>query len=877
LKRKNLAVLLTLLIAFLAPTIAIPSEQSSAVMPNQIVGRLEPPQVTILEKNETGVTLRVDFFGFQRSQVEINGTVLDVLTIPSCGSAGEVGKPMLPMYGTALVVPFDAMLYGYVLESNSTDFVDFMVYPVQEPAEDQDEFIYPPFPTPPFTINGTFYSTFDGWYPTGIFEDGPAGTLRDVRVLPLTFVPFQHNPVQKILRFYSHITVRIEYMEGPVLMSQATLAPHTPSPHFANLYSSLLCYHQPATQELAVPKNAADPGWDFLIITDFALLDAANRLATRRNAQGLATHVVTTLDIPGGTADDIKAYIQNAYDTWNPRPSYLLLLGDAELIPTFYRTVHSGAGSYYPAGFRTGTDLYYAIMNGPEAGPPYYTEYWTPDIFYGRIPVDTLEQANVVLNKTFDYEDRQWMCSADLPGTALVAGYFQDDDPRDGYEDRRFILTSEEIRNYLLGEGFAVERLYTTEAAVNPTNYSLGTYDAGVPLPADLLRPTYPWNAGTADITNAINDGRFVVFHRDHGGSENRPTSPVEGWGDPLYDALNVPALNNNDHYTIVFSINCETGWFDGETDDYATRSFESLCEALIREGDGGAVGVFGATRISTSGWNDDLAKGFLDAIWPNFDAAFGPVASQLTMGEVLNYGKWYMYSHGGWPWDRRLQTYEIFHYFGDPTLQFKIPTLDTLPPEVTITYPADGAEIEADQTIDVQYIVTDNNDPSPTVVVDPSDPILPPLTVGPLTITVTATDCAGNVASASVTVEVIPKHVDIDVRPGTLANTIIFHGTLLPDEAYALIPVAALSTATFDARDINPATVRFGPTGIEAAVQRFMDMDVNNDGLIDRVFYFHPTSTGFNVGDATGKLTGFTYGGVAIEGSDNVQVLSLP
>ena len=755
-KRRSLAILLILLIALLTPFTEIKLVPSSSVTSDQIIGKLQPPEVTIIEENETGITLKVDFFGFQRSQVEEDDLVLDVLTILGCGSMEEIGKPALPKYGTVLTVPFDVDFHIYVLENESTNYDDYLVYPAQEPAPDVIDEGFE-FPTPPFYINRTFYDEFNDWYPKTIVEYEAAGTLGDVRVLPLRFLAFQHNPVAGVLRFYWNITVRIDYITQSVLMSETSLATPAPSPYFESFYSSLLGYEQLTMREAGAqgavlePEGASVPGWDFLIITDLALLDAANTLAARRNAEGLSTRVVTTNET-GGTAADIKAYIQNAYDTWDPRPSYLLLLGDAEVVPTFYRTTHPYFA--YPANTLIGTDLYYAILNGPEAAPPFYSEYWTPDIFYGRIPVDNLAQANLVINKIMEYEDRQWMSLNDVPGTALVAGYFQDDDPN-GYEDRRFILTLEEIRDFLLGKGFDVERLYQTHSWVTPTNYNNGPYDAGSPLPDDLRRPTYPWGAKATDIKNAINDGRFVVFHRDHGGSAN--SGVPNGWGHPYYLGTDVAALNNADHFTVVFTINCETGWFDGETDTFPAVSFESLSEALLRESDGGAVGVVGATRVSYSGHNDVMAKGFVDAVWPNFDPARGPAGAQLRMGEVLNYGKLYYRQFYGAYLIRKVE-YEIFHYFGDPTMVFKIPTLDTVPPTVTITYPPDGAEFEADQIIDVQYTISDNNDPNPTVVVTPSDPILPPLTVGSLTITVTATDFAGNVGSASVTLRVKGK-----------------------------------------------------------------------------------------------------------------------
>jgi len=641
------------------------------------------------------MSLKIDFPDFQSSQVQIAGNTFDVLEIPGCGRNYEPGKPALPRYGMMvalnLLQPGDELrVRVYELDNVSRTLPNYFVYPAQEPGYDQ----LPPFPTPDFTMNETFYNSSQ-FYPDQVIDYGPVGTLRELKVLPVRVAAFQHNPVTRVLILYSSITVRIDY---PRLGE----APKD-SGYFEGMYSTLVGYERSrdprasgdagADQgtDAGTPRGNADiGGCDFLIITDPALEPAAANLSARRNAQGIVTLVVNTT-VTGTTAEEIKAYIQDAYDNWTLPPSFLLLLGDANHIPPFYRTKHPLAnGDIYPKGHRIGTDLYYAILNGPESTAPYYQEYDTPDLFYGRISVENLTEANAVITKIFEYEDEQWICGEN---ESSVCGFFQDRN-EDGYEDVRFILTSEEIRDFLLGKGFLVDRLYTAESMVNPTNYDNCTYDLGLPLPLDLLRPEYPWNASAADITTAINDGRFAVFHRDHGNSLNRPNGTVEGWVDPEYEASDVPNLTNSDHYTIVFSISCETGWFDGETDDnYTERNFDCLCEALLREQDGGAAGVFGATRASSSGWNDDLAKGFIDAIWPNFDPA-GSATPLLRAGEILNYGRQYMsLKQGIQLFDMGKQQYEVFHYFGDPTMEFKIPTYE--PPQVVVGGPYAGDENE--------------------------------------------------------------------------------------------------------------------------------------------------------------------------------------
>ena len=155
-----------------------------------------------------------------------------------------------------------------------------------------------------------------------------------------------------------------------------------------------------------------------------------------------------------------------------------------------------------------------------------------------------------------------------------------------------------------------------------------------------------------------MNNGRFILNHRDHGFRL--------GWGDPYFDSNNVQNLNNGNYWPTVFSINCETGWFDQETDGDSGTTTESFCEEWVRLDPGGAACVFGATRVSYSGYNDYMARGFYDAIWPGFDTGYGGSTPIYRMGEVMNYGKTYMINY--WSGSLNQLEFEIFHCFGDPT-----------------------------------------------------------------------------------------------------------------------------------------------------------------------------------------------------------------
>ena len=156
-------------------------------------------------------------------------------------------------------------------------------------------------------------------------------------------------------------------------------------------------------------------------------------------------------------------------------------------------------------------------------------------------------------------------------------------------------------------------------------------------------------SGSTQGCIDAINNGVLIANHRDHGESQNDGYSAT-GWSHPALYTTHIAQLTNGDMLPVVFSINCESGWFDGETDAYS-GNYESLPEMFMRASGKGIIGCIASTRVSYSGYNDELCVGFYDAIWPDFDPNYpsgsstNPISSSLNrMGAVLNFGKYWMY-----------------------------------------------------------------------------------------------------------------------------------------------------------------------------------------------------------------------------------------
>jgi hypothetical protein len=109
---------------------------------------------------------------------------------------------------------------------------------------------------------------------------------------------------------------------------------------------------------------------------------------------------------------------------------------------------------------------------------------------------------------------------------------------------------------------------------------------------------------------------------------------------------------------------------------------------------------------------------------------------------------------------------------------------------------------------------------------------------------------------------------VTIDITPGGFPNSI-------NPSNMGVIPVAILTTETFNAALVDAPTVRFGATGTEAAPSTFALQDVDLDGDLDLIIQFRTQQTGIVCGTTSAMLAGITIDGVAITGTDSVRTVN--
>jgi hypothetical protein len=486
------------------------------------------------------------------------------------------------------------------------------------------------FASPPFEIDRSAYRQA-GQTPPEPADGAILGTSRDVTLGSLAVPAAQYDARERELEVLNSVDVTVTFEGGSHGFSEQLQSPWERPQR--TLRNGLL---NAGAVRGELPRIFERCGEEMLVITNPLTLDAANQFATAKRAQGMRTSVFQTGTGPGQigtTTSQIQALIRDRLTAPDCiHPSYVTILGDDELVPTF-----PGIGGIE-------SDLEYSLRDGADE---------LPDVAVGRIVGNDAAGVTAAITKIIAYENGP--PGGDWLAKAAIAAEFQDDEAPDQTEDRTFITFAETTRNGIIsgpsGFGHSVDRIYATypPGAVDPLRFNDGTN-----LPAELRKPTFAWDGDTADISAAWNDGRYMMIHRDHGG--------ITAWDNPFFHSSHADALTNGAMLPVVLSINCSSGAFQDSDTAWGTQ-------ALVNP-NGGAVGVFGDTEVSPSWHNTQIAFGFVDALVPRVLSTEGP-AERQRVGNALIHGKARLaaISPPAADGSTRAELY-LWHYFGDPSMQ---------------------------------------------------------------------------------------------------------------------------------------------------------------------------------------------------------------
>jgi hypothetical protein len=280
-------------------------------------------------------------------------------------------------------------------------------------------------------------------------------------------------------------------------------------------------------------------GADFLIVSykDFAA--SIDPLRIHRQSQGLSVSVVDIEDVYDEfsfgqrTPQALKDFLQYTRTTWKKKPRFALFVGDSSWDPRNY--LGAGDFDFVPSKLidtvfmETSSDDWFADFDGDGI----------PELALGRFPVDTAQEAALLVQKTFNYEK-----STRPDGVLLVA-------------DTPDIFDFEGANSILV--------------TLLPSDVS----------PEVINRQQLGDPASRSQILTALNVGQRIVNYTGHGN--------VDQWRGNILQAGDGAALINDRHLSLFVLMTCLNGYFN---DPFLPCIAEGMLKAPV----GGAAAVWAST-----------------------------------------------------------------------------------------------------------------------------------------------------------------------------------------------------------------------------------------------------------------------------------------
>ena len=505
---------------------------------------------------------------------------------------------------------------------------------------------------------------YEGWFPREVVETGEVRVYRGRSVAEVGVYPVRYDWKNGVVRACSKIVYRVTFGEVGRANALRSALEGRIAPDDSFLDNTTLNGNVGAAgyEMFRSAGDTGSAGKDYLILSTPEFEEAVRRLADWKRTLGFGVHTRLRGD---WTPERIKSAVKEVYRS-APSLYYLLIVGDHDDVPAedMARTIVNNKD--YAFDYRFVTDYYYGCMDGEGDV--------LADLYRGRLPISTATEAMTVVDKIIRYE-RNPVRDTAFYDTGLHCAYFEDREGSEpsklgnGYADRRFVQTSEEVRDYMLSKGKTVNRVYYKDSSVMPSNWNNTEYSWGAKVPEELQDSNFNWKGNASDIVSHIDEGAFYILYRGHGTDST--------WVQPYFTGDNILSLANGDRLPVVFSINCETGSF---------QENNCFAEAFLQKRNGGAVAVYAATEVSYSGYNDAMVEGMFDAIWPdpgigdsiNSYLGYPNITPTLTptyrLGQILDQGLRRMEETWGQSWRGNSIstqfTREIFHCFGDPGMR---------------------------------------------------------------------------------------------------------------------------------------------------------------------------------------------------------------
>lgn len=521
------------------------------------------------------------------------------LAIPGARPLSNPGMPNLPVLSYMLAVPNhgDVRLEVVALEERVLQGYDIAPARPFE-LEGRDQLI-------DATADPAVYAT-DAFYPEAVASIGEPGIFRDLRLVSVRVNPVRYNPVTRELLIAERLQVRV-VTDGGSGVNPKRVERDFRSAAFEPIYAAVVDNYD------QLPRAELQRG-SYLIITVNDYVAALAPFVEWKRQRGVETEVVPLSTIgTSPTNQDIKDYIQNAYDTWPNPPDYVLLVGDSTTSGT-YGTMPCW---YLPAiPFSHVIDHPYAELDGGD---------YFPDVILGRMSVDSPTDVIVATLKVLSYErdcdgpNNTWYKNA-----LMVAGNYGATPPPTS--PRQTVLR---VREMLYDRGYAqVDTIfYPPYITPNPIG---ATIDAGV----------------------------GVVNYRGWGNDA--------GWHYPEFYVDDINALSNGNALPIMTSCVCGSAAWESWGFD------PCFGEAWIRAGSpgnlkGGPAMLGPSDRNTHTRWNNAIGSGIYRGMLYEGLEHFG----QALVRGKFEVWKWFIDERN--PDDWVDYYFNIYSVIGDPELWIRL------------------------------------------------------------------------------------------------------------------------------------------------------------------------------------------------------------
>lgn len=555
---------------------------------------LAQPELSVSTANVHTMTLKIALPGVWHNQTKQKGMSYDEIIVPGLEPSLKADYPATQSIGYLVHLLNGTNFSAKVVSAKEQVINDVRLMPAKR------------FPNrcstaePTMEENKEAYSQ-NAFYPGELVTTESLGWLRNIPLGRVVINPIQYNPVLRQVKIYTEMTVELSFNgQLPKGFSRAG----ENSPAFYQFANSVVINH------FGLPK-LDNPEVMLVISADDFMTNSRSLLPEfirEKEMLGIRVVAKTTSEI-GTTPDAIKNFIQNAYDTWAIAPTYLLLVGNENTMPFFRRSTSSGQAA---------SDYVYSLLKGNDI---------LPDLFYGRIVADNLDEANVHLRKIMDYE---WHpeSGADWYTKAVGIASREGSNP----SDEEYIG---QIEGYLLPH-------YTL---VNKFFQKAGT-------------------ATKANINSALNEGRSWLTYIGHGSGTS--------WGstNDSYSNSAILELRNNNRLPMVVDVACMNAQFDK-----TQKSFGEQWVQAAESGQAtGAVAYWGGT-VSIS-WHPPaiMARGIA---MQHFALPVYGLGASLIAGQL------YLVSQSGTGSDVE-DNFEWYALFGDPSMLIRTAS----PQELTLSGP---------------------------------------------------------------------------------------------------------------------------------------------------------------------------------------------